>query len=68
MPEEPLPRLDRSALSIVALDHSDDDLAYWLGRTPAERLAAVELNRRLVYGHDRATSRLQRLLEVAELT
>jgi hypothetical protein len=59
--------LDKSAISVVSLEKADDDLQYWLSQTPMERLAALELNRRLVYGYDRATSRLQRFLEVAEL-
>ena len=67
MAEERLPRLDRFAFSVVSLEKADDDLEYWLSRTPEERLSAVEVNRWLVYGYDRATSRLQRVLEVAEL-
>ena len=67
MTEETLPKLDRSAFSVVSLEESDHDLDYWLSRTPAERWAAVELNRRMVYGYDRATSRLQRVFEVADL-
>ena len=67
MAEEILPNVDRSAFSVVPLEEADNDLEYWLSRTPAERLAALELNRRMVYGHDRATSRLQRVLEVTEL-
>jgi len=67
MAEETLPRLDRSAFSVVPLSEADDDLEYWLSRTPEERLSAVEVNRWLVYGYDTATSRLQRVLEVAEL-
>ncbi|HQH72385.1 MAG TPA: hypothetical protein PK360_09925 [bacterium] len=67
MVDESLPRLDRSAFSIVPLEESDRDLEYWLNRPAAERVAAVEWNRRMVYGHDRAASRLQRFLEIAEL-
>jgi len=66
MSENGLPRLDKSAFSVVPLDRADDDLEYWLSKTPEERLSAVEVNRWLVYGYDRATSRLQRVLEVAE--
>lgn len=62
-----LPILDRSAFSVLPLEEADDDLQYWLSRTPGQRLTAVELSRRMVYGHNRATSRLQRVLEVAEL-
>jgi hypothetical protein len=67
MAEENLPRLNRSAFSVVSLQESDNDLQYWQTLTPVERLAALELNRRMVYGHDRFTSRLQRFLEIAEL-
>jgi len=67
MTQDGFPRLDKSAFSVVSVEEADMDLEYWLSRTPAERLSAVELNRWLVYGHDRATSRLQRVLEVAEL-
>lgn len=65
--DETLPKIDRTALSIVPLDQSDCDLEYWLSKTPEERLAAVELNRRMIYGYDRATSRLQRFFEIVTL-
>ena len=67
MDEQALPPLDRAAFSVVSLDEADDDMQYWLSKTPAERLEAVEINRRMVYGYDQATSRLQRVLEIAEL-
>ena len=67
MDEQALPPLDRTAFSVVSLGEADDDMQYWLSKTPAERLEAVEINRRMVYGHDQATSRLQRVLEIAEL-
>jgi hypothetical protein len=58
-------RVDRTELSVG--DHSAveaEERAYWHSRTPAERLRHVELLRRINYG-DRATGRLQRVLEVA---
>lgn len=67
MSNRDLPELDRSAFSVISLEHSGDDADYWRGKTPAERLAAVELSRRMVYGYARTTSRLQRVLEIAEL-
>jgi hypothetical protein len=39
-----------------------------MSREKADRLNAIEINRRMVYGTDRTTSRLQRFLETAELT
>jgi hypothetical protein len=62
-----LPQLDKNALSTAKLTDSSDEKAYWLSKTPIERLIALEINRRMVYGYDKATSRLQRFLEVAKL-
>ena len=39
------------------------DLAYWLSKTPEERLSAVEILRRQYYGD---SSRLQRIITVIE--
>jgi hypothetical protein len=61
------PRLDRSAFSVGFLGDESDEKEYWLSKTPQERLQAVELMRRMNYGYARATARLQRVLEVAEL-
>ena len=65
--DKKMPKLDKRVLTVRPLEGSDDEKSYWLARTPAERMNAIEINRRLVYGEDRATSRLQRFLEVAEL-
>ena len=42
------------------------NLEYWLGRTPEERLAAVEFYRRQVYG-DNYPQRLQRVARIVKL-
>ena len=60
-------RLDRSVFEIVTLDEDRSDREYWLAKSPAERMEALELMRQIVYGYDPATTRLQRVLEVAEL-
>lgn len=60
-------RLDRSVFEIVPLDEDRSDREYWLARSPRERMEALELARQIVYGYDPATTRLQRVLEVAEL-
>jgi hypothetical protein len=69
MDENEFPRLDRTALSVVASFEEADklDKQYWLSRTPYERLQHMELLRRINHGDD-ATARLQRVLEVAERT
>jgi hypothetical protein len=60
-------RLDRSAFQIGSLDDEDPDKAYWQTKSPQERMEALELLRQIIYGYDPATTRLQRVLEVAEL-
>lgn len=58
-------KVDRSSMSVSSLSEDSDDKAYWLARTPYERLRQVEILRRINYGH-RASSRLQRVLEITE--
>ena len=62
-----VPRLDRNAFSVGSLADDSDEKKYWLGLTPAERLIALEQTRQIVYGYDPLTTRLQRILEIAEL-
>jgi hypothetical protein len=60
--------LDRSAFSIGTLhDEIIEEKFYWLSKTPAERLEALEQIRQILYGYDPSTIRLQRILEIAEL-
>ncbi len=58
-------KLNRSAFSVASLADESDEKAYWLARTPYERLRQVEILRRINYGH-RATTRLQRVLEITD--
>jgi hypothetical protein len=58
--------LDRAHFSVAKLGESDEK-AYWLSKSPAERLEAVELMRQMIYGYDPARTRLQRILTVASL-
>jgi hypothetical protein len=43
----------------------NDDLTYWLGKTPEERISAVEILRRQQYGN---TTRLQRIIHIIKQT
>ncbi len=63
-----MPRLDKTRLTISSLDEFTEEKHYWMSRGKAERLNAIEIHRRMVYGIDRTTSKLQRFLEIAELT
>ena len=47
--------------------HEADDSNYWLDRSPVERIEAIEFTRKVMYGRDRVSERLQRVLTVAEL-
>ena len=62
----PFLKLDKTAFSIAKLADESDEKAYWLSRTPSERLRHIEALRRMNYGY-RATARLQRVLEFAQL-
>ncbi len=56
-------RVDRTVMMVTHLQQSDED-RYWQAKTPAERLEAIEINRRILYGYS-TPPRFQRLLEIA---
>jgi hypothetical protein len=60
-------KLDKDELTVTPLSAQSGDKAYWLARSPYERLLAVETLRQLNYGHDKSTARIQRVIEVAQL-
>ena len=45
-------RVDKTAFSVASLTDESDETAYWLAKTPYERLQAVELMRQIIYGCD----------------
>ena len=59
-------RVDRSVVTVGTDLNASDEKAFWLSRTPLERLEAMEFLREIAFGHDATTGRLQRVLEVAE--
>ena len=62
-----MPRLDKMAISVSSFDDIEAERQFWFSKGVLERLNAIELQRRMVYGIDRTTSRLQRFFETAEL-
>ena len=61
------PRLDRTAFSVVSTaEHEAESRTYWRDKTPYERLVALEITRRILYGHAATTARLQRVFEIVE--
>jgi hypothetical protein len=63
-----LPRLNKKVLIVTNLGDDSEEKQYWLSQTLADRFNAIEYNRRMVYGIDRTSSRLQRILEILELS
>jgi len=63
-----LPSLNKQIVNVTSLDDIEKEKKYWISKSPLERIEAIEINRRMIYGHDRATSRLQRFFETSELT
>jgi hypothetical protein len=59
-------RMDKTVFSVGTLDDEGDEKAFWLSKTPQERLAAMELMRQIAYGYDPSTTRLQRVLTVTQ--
>jgi hypothetical protein len=60
-------RMDKTAFSVVSLSEADSaDKAFWAAQSPTARLQALEVMRQVAYGYDPATTRLERVLEVAE--
>jgi hypothetical protein len=60
-------RVDKNAFSVASLFDKSDEKAFWLSKTPYERLLAVELMRQVIYGYESASTRLQKVFEVVEL-
>jgi len=55
-------------VKVTSLNDIEEDKRYWMSKSPLERIEAIEINRRMVYGQDQATFRLQRVFEIAELS
>lgn len=62
-----LPRLNKAVLFVATLDDLEEEKNYWQLVDAQERIAAVELNRIMVYGQDKVSSRLQRVLTTSQL-
>lgn len=61
------PKLDKSVLEVTNIDDEDaEEKRYWHAQTPHKRLEALETLRRLNYGEEAASARLQRFLEVTQ--
>ena len=59
-------KVRRNVFEIADL-HEPDDTIYWRDRSYIERIEAIEFLRKVMFGHDRVSERLQRILTIAEL-
>lgn len=62
-----IPRLNKKIVRVTSFNDIEDEKQYWMSKNPLERIEAVEINRRMIYGQDRVASRLQRFFETAQL-
>jgi hypothetical protein len=61
-------KLNKKVLRIISITDDVDDKSYWLKKKPQERIAFIEFLRKINYGKDATSSRLQRFFEIAELS
>ena len=59
-------KIQRNVFKVVNL-HESDDIDYWRDRSYIERIETIEFMRKVMFGHDRVSERLQRVLTIAEL-
>lgn len=59
-------KINRNIFEVVDLREADDR-SDWRDRNFAERIEAIEFMRKAMFGHDRVSARLQRVLEIVDL-
>ena len=57
-------KLNKKIIKVSFLDENDEKV-FWRSKTSTERLKAIEINRRIVYGYGDIAPRFQRFFEVA---
>ena len=60
-------KFDKTVFSIRSLAGEGHDKAFWLSKTPLERLEAMELMRQINYGYDPIIDRVQRVFKIVDL-
>ena len=59
-------KIDRTKLTFSNSFDDPEEKEYWAARTAEERMQAMEMMRRVAFGYDEDSGRLQRILEFAE--
>jgi len=63
-----LPSLNKEIVRVTSLNDIEEKKRYWMSKSPIERIEAIEINRRMIYGQDRVASRLQKCPVKQQLT
>lgn len=58
--------MDKKTLKITSI-HNGDDHNYWVKKPYLKRIEALEKLRRIIFGYDPSTERLQRTLTITQL-
>lgn len=58
--------MDKKAFKVTSI-YDNDDHDFWKKKTYLERIEALEKLRKVIFGYDPSTSRLQRTLRVTQL-
>ncbi len=59
--------MDKTSVSLTSFkDGEEADRRFWHAKSPSERLTALQYLRQMNYGHDPATARVQRHVEIVE--
>ena len=58
--------MDKKTLKISSIHEADDD-NYWSQKSYLERIEALEQLRRIIFGYDASSERLQRTFTVTQL-
>jgi len=58
--------MDKRSLEITSI-HDKDGRNYWAKKSYLERIEALEELRRIIFGYDPSTERLQRTLRITQL-
>ena len=58
--------MDKKTLKVTSIYDSDDD-NYWANKSYLERVEALEKLRRIIFGYDASTERLQRTFTITQL-
>ena len=59
-------KIQRNFFEVTKLRKADDR-GWWRDQSPIDRIETIEFMRKAMFGHDRVSERLQRILTIAKL-